>query len=60
MRGLGELSRMLEDPSAFLAIAPPPPPDRVVLFRRWLREETARQIRGAAPSSFAAPEADAF
>ncbi len=58
MRDLGELSRMLEDPGAFLAIAPSPPPGGVVLFRRWLREETARQFRGGAPRSFADPEAN--
>ncbi|HEY6472764.1 MAG TPA: ATP-binding protein [Acidimicrobiales bacterium] len=58
MRDLGELSRMLEDPSAFLAIAPPPPPGGVVLLRRWLREETAHQLRGGAPRSFANPEAE--
>jgi anti-sigma regulatory factor (Ser/Thr protein kinase) len=53
MRDLGELSRMLEDPSALLAIAPPKPAHDVVLFRRWLQEETARQFRGEAPRSFA-------
>jgi hypothetical protein len=58
MRDLGELARMLEDPGALLAIAPPPPPARVVLFRRWLREETARQIRGGAPRPFASPDAE--
>lgn len=52
MRDLGELSGMLENPSALLAIAPPPPPERVVSFRRWLRNETARQMRGEAPRSF--------
>jgi hypothetical protein len=56
MRDLGELSQMLEDPGALLAISPAPPPDRVVLFRRWLREETAWQIRGGTPRSFASPD----
>lgn len=56
MRDLGELAQMLAEPSAFLAIAPPPPTDPVVLFRRWLREETARQIRGEAPRPYAPPE----
>jgi hypothetical protein len=55
MRDLGELSRMLEDPGALLAIAPPQPTDDVVLFRRWLQQETARQFRGEAPRSYAAP-----
>lgn len=58
MHDLGELSRLLENPGALLAIAPPPPPERVVSFRRWLREETALQIRGGAPQSFRAPEAE--
>jgi hypothetical protein len=60
MRDLGELSRLLEDPGALLAIAPPPPTDRVVMFRRWLREETASQIRGGVPRSFSSPDAEAF
>jgi hypothetical protein len=60
MRDLGKLSELLEEPGALLAIAPPPPPDRVVLFRRWLREETASQIRGGVPRSFGAPEAETF
>jgi hypothetical protein len=55
MRDLGELSRMLEDPSALLAFAPPQPTDDVVLFRRWLQQETARQFRGEAPRSYASP-----
>jgi anti-sigma regulatory factor (Ser/Thr protein kinase) len=58
MRDLGELSQLLEEPSAFLSIAPPPPPDRVVLFRRWLREESGRQIRGYAPRSYESPYED--
>ena len=53
MRDLGELSRMLEDPGPLLAIAPPQPTDDVVLFRRWLQQETARQFRGEAPRSHA-------
>lgn len=52
MRDLGELSGMLENPSAFLTIAPPPPSERVVMFRRWLRNETARQMRGEAARTF--------
>jgi hypothetical protein len=53
MRDLGELSRMLEDPSALLAIAPAQPTEEVVLFRRWLQAETARQFGGEAPGSYA-------
>jgi hypothetical protein len=60
MRDLGELAGLLEDPGALLAIAPPPPPERVVMFRRWLREETASQIRGGVPRSFGDTEADTF
>lgn len=52
MRDLGELSGILEDPSSFLAIAPQPPSERVVRFRRWLQHETARQIRGEAPQPY--------
>jgi anti-sigma regulatory factor (Ser/Thr protein kinase) len=58
MRNLGELSGMLEDPGAFLDIAPPPPPERVVLFRRWLRSETARQVHGELPRPYGAPGAE--
>jgi hypothetical protein len=54
MRDLGELSGMLEHPGDFLAIAPPQPPDRVVRFRRWLQEETGRQLSGQLPRSFSA------
>jgi hypothetical protein len=53
MRDLGELSRMLEDPGALLAIAPPHPTNDVVLFRRWLQLETARQFGGEAPLPYA-------
>jgi hypothetical protein len=53
MRDLGELSRLLEDPRVFLAIAPAQPTDDVVLFRRWLQQETARQFRGETPRSYA-------
>jgi hypothetical protein len=56
MRDLGEFSRMLEDPRALLAIAPPQPTDDVVLFRRWLQQETGRQFRGEAPRSYVSPD----
>jgi anti-sigma regulatory factor (Ser/Thr protein kinase) len=52
MRDLGEISAMLEDPGALLEIAPAPPTERVVQFRRWLRNETARQMRGETPRVF--------
>ena len=53
MRDLGELWRMLEDPSALLDIAPPPASEMVVEFRRWLREESLRQLGGEAPRPYA-------
>lgn len=53
MRDLGELSGLLEDPGALLAIAPPQPQERVVQFRRWLQRETGRQLRGDPPQPFA-------
>jgi hypothetical protein len=52
MRDLGELSRMLAYPSALLAIAPPQPMEDVVLFRRWLQQETARQLGGEVPRPY--------
>lgn len=52
MRDLGELSRMLENPDAFISIAPPKPPGELTPFRRWLQNETARQLRGEAPRSY--------
>ncbi|HWD55701.1 MAG TPA: ATP-binding protein [Acidimicrobiales bacterium] len=54
MRDLGELSRMLEHPGDLLAIAPPHPTDAVVRLRRWLQEETARQLSRQPPRSFPA------
>jgi anti-sigma regulatory factor (Ser/Thr protein kinase) len=53
MRDLGQLAQMLQDPGALLAIAPPQPTARVVRFRQWLQEETARQFSGEAPRAFA-------
>jgi hypothetical protein len=54
MRDLGELWAMLDEPSALLDIAPPPPPDQVVEFRRWLRSEALRQLGGGAPLAYGA------
>jgi hypothetical protein len=48
-RDLGELWQMLDDPSTLLEIAPPPPTERVVEFRRWIRQEALRQIGGQTP-----------
>jgi hypothetical protein len=56
MRDLGELWGMLDEPRALLDIAPPPPPDRVVEFRRWLRSEALRQLGGGAPRPYGAVE----
>jgi anti-sigma regulatory factor (Ser/Thr protein kinase) len=53
MRDLGELWGMLDDPSGLLEITPPPPTERVVMFRNWIRHETSRQLRGEAPRSYA-------
>jgi hypothetical protein len=55
MRDLGELWGMLDDPSALLDIAPPPPSEKVVEFRRWIRAESLRQLGGAAPRAYGAP-----
>jgi hypothetical protein len=56
MRDLGELWRLLDDPSALLDIAPPPAPERVAAFRQWIRNEAGRQLRGEAPRSYESPE----
>jgi anti-sigma regulatory factor (Ser/Thr protein kinase) len=56
MRDLGELWGLLEEPSALLDIAPPPPPERVVEFRHWIRSEALRQLGGTAPRSYESPE----
>ena len=56
MRDLGELWAMLDEPSALLDIAPPPPPDRVMEFRRWLRSEALRQLGGGAPLPYGSAE----
>ncbi|HSZ35608.1 MAG TPA: ATP-binding protein [Acidimicrobiales bacterium] len=52
MQDLGELWRMLEDPSGLLEIEPPPAPERVVAFRHWLRDEALRQVGGEAPHPY--------
>jgi anti-sigma regulatory factor (Ser/Thr protein kinase) len=52
MLDLGELWSMLDDPSGLLEITPPPPTERVVMFRNWIRSETGRQLRGEAPRSY--------
>jgi anti-sigma regulatory factor (Ser/Thr protein kinase) len=56
MRDLGELWGLLDDPSALLDIAPPPAPERVTVFRQWIRNEAGRQLRGEAPRSYESPE----
>jgi hypothetical protein len=56
MRDLGELWGMLNDPSALLDIAPPPPSERVLEFRRWIRSEALQQLGGGAPRAYGAPE----
>jgi hypothetical protein len=56
MRDLGELWTMLEEPSALLDIAPPPPTERVVAFRHWLRNEALRQLGGEAPRAYWSPD----
>ena len=56
MRDLGELWAMLEDPSALLDIAPPPPSERVTEFRSWIRAEALRQLGGNVPRPYGTPE----
>jgi hypothetical protein len=56
MRDLGELWGMLNDPSGLLDIPPPPPSERVMDFRRWIRAESLRQLSGNAPRAYGAPE----
>lgn len=59
MRDLGELWGLLDDPGALLDITPPPATERVTSFRSWMRNESARQLRGEAPRAYGAPGADA-
>lgn len=56
MRDLGELWRMLGNPSELLDIAPPPPSERVQEFRGWIRTEALRQLGGNAPRPYGTPE----
>ena len=56
MRDLGELWGLLEEPGALVDIEPPPPPERVSVFRRWIRSEALRQLGGGAPRSYGSPE----
>jgi hypothetical protein len=56
MRDLGQLWQLLDDRSALLDISPPPPSERVVDFRRWIRAEALRQLGGNAPRPYSAPE----
>jgi hypothetical protein len=57
LRDLAELWQLLEDPGALLDIEPPPPSERVVAFRRWIRDEALRQIAGEAPRPYEGPVA---
>jgi anti-sigma regulatory factor (Ser/Thr protein kinase) len=54
-RDLSELWQILDDPSSLLEIAPPPPTERVVEFRRWIRQEALRQIGGQTPLPYGSP-----
>jgi anti-sigma regulatory factor (Ser/Thr protein kinase) len=56
LRDLAELWQMLDDPSALLDIAPPPPSERVAEFRRWIRQEALRQVAGGSPRPYGTPE----
>jgi len=51
--GLGELNRLLERLTR--SSASRPAGEDVVVYREWLREETARQLRGEPPQACALP-----
>jgi hypothetical protein len=50
LQALRELSSLLTNVNEVLSIAIPPLQDDVIVFRKWLNEESARQRDGGDPS----------